>query len=738
MLSAKLLEPFSELLDDAGRTSKLWPALSIGAVLGVLVIIFQISFSAIVFSGPLAPLAIRGVGLLLFGALVTIAVTALASNYKGIISFPMEATISVLAIIGAGVAAGIDGPIDQRHLATMAVIMGATSLVSAAAFLLVGKFRLTNYLRFIPFPVAAGILAATGWILIRGSVSVMTGEVATWGTIFQSVEPSTLVKWGPGVAYGILIFFASRRWGHFLVLPIALVLGIVLYHLALLGFGISITEARAEGLLFSLGGAQSGTLWPPLSPSDLGLVEWGVVMSQMPIVLAAAFVTVIAALVYTNALELSSGVELDTNREFRAMGYAAVAAGLGGSAPGHHVPPLSTMSLVAGAYSRLTPIVAGLVVAFAIFLSGAALEIIPMPLLGSLVFFVGFRQLYTWLFAVRRMLPLVDYGVILVIVGVIAGAGFLQGIAAGLVATVIIFAFRFSRVEVVDAPVTAKDVRSNKRRPVFQRAILADQSSLIQGYRLKGYVFFGSAYPMVDRLNLALESDPAPRCVIVDFADVTGFDVSAGSAIHRFVRKARLKGTRIVATSISRPFRAMLVRGLPIDDRQNIHFEEDFDYGLEWCEDLVIETWNRRSRQQKDARDALVHISRDEAKRLSDLRARFDELAEQLEPYAEVVEFEQGRMMVEIGSHPKGLQLLVSGLASAHDGIDHHRLREYGPGSALTVPAAFGDYESREEIQADENCRLLLLTKEARENLESHDQDLAMKLYSYLLTQTPE
>lgn len=738
MLLAKLLEPFTELLDDAGRMSKLWPALSIGAILGVLVIIFQISFSAIVFSGPLAPLAIRGVGLLLFGALVTVVITGLTSNYKGIISFPMEVTISVLAIIGAGVAASIDGPVDQRHLVTMAVIMGMTSLIAAAAYLSIGKFHLTNYLRFIPFPVAAGILAATGWILIRGSLAVMTGDVASWDTIVQSVEPETLVKWGPGVVYGVLIFFASRKWGHFLVLPIALALGIVLYHLALLGLGISITEAREEGLLFSLGGAQSGVLWPPFQLSELGLIEWSVVFSQMPIILAAAFITLIAALVYTNALELSSGVELDMNREFRAMGIASVAAGLGGSAPGHHVPPLSTMSLVGGAYTRLTPIIAALVVAFAIFLSGAALEIMPMTLLGSLVFFVGFRNMYTWLYAVRRMLPYVDYGIILLIVAIIAVAGFIPGIAAGLVVTVVIFAFRFSRVEVVDAPVTGEHIQSKKRRPILHRAILADQSSLIQGYHLKGYLFFGSAYPMVDRLNLALDSNPVPRCVIVDFESVTGFDVSAGSALHRFARNARVRGTRVVVTSMARPFRAMLLRGLPMADRHNIHFEEDFDYGLEWCEDLVIESWDRRSKQHQEPSNVLVDVSKEEAERLSDQQAKFTELAERLAPRAEAVEFKKGQMMVEIGSHPPGVQLLVSGLATAHDGLDHHRLREYGPGSVLTVPAAFGDYESKEEIQAEEGCRVLVLTREVRESLESEDPDLAMRLYSYLLSQDGE
>ena len=156
---------------------------------------------------------------------------------------------------------------------------------------------------------------------------------------------------------------------------------------------------------------------------------------------------------------------------------------------------------------------------------------------------------------------------------------------------------------------------------------------------------------------------------------------------------------------------------------------------MEFCEDLVIESWDQRAQQQKEARDAVVDLSKEETKRLSDLQAKFDELTERLAPHAEVVDFKEGEMMVEIGSYPRGLQLLVSGLATAHDGQDHHRLREYGPGSVLTVRAAFGEYESKEEIQAEEACRVLLLTSEVREALESEDPDLAMKLYSYLLSQ---
>jgi SulP family sulfate permease len=43
------------------------PALSAGAVIGVLLIFIEISFAAMIFSGSLAPFIAQGIGLMLFG-----------------------------------------------------------------------------------------------------------------------------------------------------------------------------------------------------------------------------------------------------------------------------------------------------------------------------------------------------------------------------------------------------------------------------------------------------------------------------------------------------------------------------------------------------------------------------------------------------------------------------------------------------------------------------------------------
>jgi SulP family sulfate permease len=49
------------------------------------------------------------------------------------------------------------------------------TVLTGIAFLLLGYFKLGNLVRFIPYPVMGGFLAATGWLLFKGGLQVSTG-----------------------------------------------------------------------------------------------------------------------------------------------------------------------------------------------------------------------------------------------------------------------------------------------------------------------------------------------------------------------------------------------------------------------------------------------------------------------------------------------------------------------------------------------------------------------------------
>ena len=550
----------SELRADAG-SAMLPTALSTGLITAVIVLFGESAIASIIFSGPLSPLIPRGTGAILFGTLVMCFLTALACTYKGTISVPHFAPAAVLLTIGAAVAAVMASASGEAVFATMIVIVGLSTLASAICYLLIGWFRLARLFRFMPYPLVGGFLAGIGWFLAKSSVAVASGTTMTWETLPALAEIDTLQKWAPGVFYGALLLVVAKVRPHYLVLPASAVLAVGICHATLFALDIPLAEATAAGILFV--GLPAGSAWPPIGLSDLALVDWGVVTSQLPGILAVMLVAVISLVFCAGGLELISGVQIDLNREFRAEGVSSLLAGLGGSAPGCNSIPNSAVSHATGAETRLTGITVAVIVGLILFVGGDVLALLPTPVLGGLVLFVGLNLLYEVLVSNRKTLPWLDYGIVLAVSLVIVLVGFLEGVVVGLAAAVVFFVVRFSKVSVVDEASTLREHRSRRSRSAAHRAILHHHGERVRVYRLRGYVIFGNASPIGDRLNRVLKTDPPPLCVLLDFADVSGFDSSAANVLGRALRAARAKGTRIVLSGAAEHVRSILQRGLP-------------------------------------------------------------------------------------------------------------------------------------------------------------------------------
>ncbi|MEO1590512.1 MAG: hypothetical protein AAFU71_04370, partial [Cyanobacteria bacterium J06632_22] len=66
------------------------------------VVIYCVSYAAILFNGRLAPFMSRGIGLLLFSAVVVGTGVATLSSYRGAIAAPQNSTAAILAVITGG------------------------------------------------------------------------------------------------------------------------------------------------------------------------------------------------------------------------------------------------------------------------------------------------------------------------------------------------------------------------------------------------------------------------------------------------------------------------------------------------------------------------------------------------------------------------------------------------------------------------------------------------------------
>ncbi|MCY3823172.1 MAG: SulP family inorganic anion transporter [Nitrospinae bacterium] len=711
----------SELRADI-LSDKAVPALFAGSTSGLGLLVAQIAFGSFIFSGALAPYSSQGVGLVLFGNFASCLVIALAGGYRGAISGLSPALVLVMALIGST----MDAEGDALFVTTAGAFM-LSAMATGVCCLIIGYFRLANLVRFIPYPVAGGFVAGIGGAVCLAAMSMM-GADPDWRTIPALLEPSILWRWVPGAAYGVALYLAMKHWRNALILPVSVAIVIVAYHFALSALGISGDEAREAGLLFR--STADGNLWPVLGIADLAHLEWAAVAKQIPNMLTLMLIALIVVIMNFAGLELAANHELNWDREFRAAGFASVVAGLGGGTVACTIVPASLRSKLLGATTRLTGIAAALVIGGALFLGDWMLELVPVPLIGGILFFAGSGMIDEGLLRSRKRLPWSEYGIIVLIFVVIISFGLIEGIGAGMLATLVFFAMRLSRVDPIENRFTAREHRSNKTRPIPDRAILLAEGEHVHAYQLCGYIFFGSVYPLADHLKKSLNSASRPVCLMLDFAAVSGFDFSAVSVLSRFFQTAHAAGVPVVLCALSNQLRAGLERNLPPPVSAELLVEPNADRALERCEEIVIGTWKTDADMADKRRASLLEHTADDLERYLERQIHFEDLMEELRSWLDPREYAPGEILAGLDAPCTDLQFLLSGRASACDSAGA-RLHQYSAGDAIWPTDSLNGKTT--SVVADAPCRTMVLTPPARRWLDEHEERLALNLYRYLL-----
>ena len=698
------------------------PALSAGITAGLCLLVIEIAFGTFIFSGALAPYSSQGIGLILFGNFAACLLIALIGGYRGTVAGLSPLFVPVMATIAATMKTDA-----QALFVTTACALIISAVAAGMCCLLVGQFRLANLLRFIPYPVAGGFVAGIGGVVCLAALSLMGAGPGWRGTAL--LEPTVLWTWFPGVAYGVLLYGAVRRWGNPVILPASILLAIAAYHLALSALGISGAEARAEGLL--LVSTAKGSLWPVLWPSDFAHVDWPAIIGQIPNMMMLILIALICVIVDVAGLEAAVGEDLEWNREFRATGFASIIAGFGGGTAATIIVSASIRSKIFRATTRLTGVIAACVVGIALLFGDGMLELVPTAFVGGMLVFAGLVMLDQGLVKTRERLPRAEYAIILLIFVVIIFLGLLEGVGIGMAATMVFFAVRLSRVDTIASHFTAREHHSNKVRPVPDRAILLAEGDRVQAYKLQGYIFFGSVSTLADRLRMSLDGPSRPTCLIIDFSDVSGFDFSAVSVVARFVQRANAAGVRVVLSGLSEKLRFSLEKNIDPSVFAELWLESNADHGLERCEDLIIGEWKTGAATMEQHASLLEHTV-DDVERYLERQVRFEDLIETLRPWLVPRNYAAEDIIAGPDIQSEGLQLLLSGRASVYDSAGL-RLRQCGPGDVIWPSNPAVDTETT--IVADESCSTMLLTPNARSWMEKHEQGLAIELYQYLLAE---
>ena len=369
------------------------------------------------------------------------------------------------------------------------------------------------------------------------------------------------------------------------MIPAVIAIGLVSFVVWMIVTGQSIDEVRADGWLL-FGPFETSKPWEFVIPDALAGADWSSVLESWVTILDAVFVATLAILFNISGSELVLDRDLDTNQELRDAGVLNVASGALGGIPGYHALAHGVAPVPEGG-RRAAGLIAAAVPLAAVAFAASVVGLIPRMIVGGVLIFIGLDFLVGWVWDKRKVLPRLEYGVVVAILAGIIVWGSARG-SIGLVLAVMLFAINYGRIELVREVSFGETYRSNVDRPATERAELRTLSDRVQILRVSGFVFFGSTNRLLERIRRRVEEDTPPRFLLIDLRRVTGVDSSAVVSFVKVLRLAEASGFEVVFTGTSDPVRAQLARGGVEETPGLVSFEPDLDRGLERCEDALL------------------------------------------------------------------------------------------------------------------------------------------------------
>jgi sulfate permease, SulP family len=715
---------YQDLRRDLARDlqpERLLAGLNMGFITGTFAVILAISFAALIFSGELSGQVAFAIRLALLGAIFIILLVTLTSSHSSTIAVNQDATTALMAVVAAGALASAPATLtpDERFFTILMLVL-MTTLLTGLTFLLFGRFRLGGLVRFLPYPVVGGFLAGTGWLLLVGAIDLMADGV----TGLALFEPALLLRWLPGLFFAVVLLMILKRTNHPLVLPGMFVVGVNFFYLVAGLLRIPQTELTTQGWLLS--GFPVGELWRfPFAGSNLALVEWSVLFNNFGAILPVVFIGVVMVLLNVSGQELVVKQDMDLDRELISAGLGNVASGLCGGLIGFHAISLSSLNQRVCGGSRVAGLVTVVILLIALLLGPFFLTFLPKVILGGLLAFLALGFLLEWLVRGWQRFPRLEYSVIPLITLVVALFGFLQGMAVGLLAAVVLFVINYSRVSVIKYALNGRSYRSRVNRNGRQYQVLAEQGEQTQMLQLQGYLFFGTAHSLFEQIREITRRPDGPpvRYWLLDFRRVTGIDSTAMLSFTKIKQLVQDKGIVLLLTQLKPQVRSQFEAGGFLNDA-DVHFFPDMDRGVEWCEEEILQVAGVTQPPGSLREQLKLLLGRWDAGRVD----RFLQYLERREVAA-------GDYIVQQGDDPDDIYFVESGQVTAQLDRDNQapiRLETMRGGQVVGEIGFYLGVQRTASVVADEPSVIYRLSMARLRQLERENPETAVTFHNLI------
>lgn len=680
--------------------------------LALFEVIFVVSFAALIYSGELSGYVSQAIGFILFGDAVLCLVVALLSSNSGSIAIEQDVSGAMLSVAAISIMAALAGSV-QTQFATVTMMIVLTSLLTGVTLLVLGYFKLGGLIRFLPYPVIGGFLAGTGWFLIEGGIGLMTIDTPMGLAWFQ---PDLLALWLPGLVLAILMYWATQKSDKPYIIPAFILFASLAFYGMIWGTGLSIEQLRATGWL--LNPIHSTGAWQfALTSNLLSQVDWGVLLKTIPAIIPIIVMVAIDLLLNSSAMELVTKKDIDLNRELIAAGFGNLASGLTGGLVGFQDISFSTLNHSLTGGKRLVGIIIAVALFLVIFIGTSTILLIPKFVFGSALILLGIQLVGEWIYEAWFKFSRSDFSVIILILLVVVFSGFLEGIVAGLVLALIMFAVSYSQIRVIRFTLSGSEYRSRVTRTVEHQKWLEVHGEKIRILKLEGFIFFGTANGILTELRTKLATGSQHiEYILIDFSKVRGIDSTGMLSFARMVQWSQEAGITLVLTGMAENTLSRFQREIAENKDALIHFLPDLDRGIEWCENAIL-----ASRPSPEQEVPLTLTTQLHAVTKTDN-------IEKLIPYLARHEFTPGDYLMKEGDPADFMYFIESGQVTAHlgaPGKNPIRLETMQGGRTVGELGFYLGAPRSASVIVDQPSVIYVLSKEALKKMEAQDPEIA-------------
>src|SRR5439155_20205481 len=222
-----------------------------GSAASVLTITFGLSYSLLIFTGPLAPYLSYGVAATFISSAILATVIALGSSFPFAIAAPESSTAAMTGILAASLVEHMTARDPSAALlAPVLMTLALSAIVTGIVLCGFGVTRMGRAIRYVPYPVVGGFLGATGCLLVLGAIRVISGRRLQLATLDQFANVLTLSELAAACAMALVLYLTWHRSRTSFGLPAILVGGVIVAHIVFRLAGITAAEAQASGWTF--------------------------------------------------------------------------------------------------------------------------------------------------------------------------------------------------------------------------------------------------------------------------------------------------------------------------------------------------------------------------------------------------------------------------------------------------------------------------------------------------------